>query len=67
MALNDPDRRVDGTEGVVRAPKVGDTATVCHEYDPEDDQASVAVEKVDSDGYTVWLADFSRDELQLIE
>ena len=61
-----PDRPYDGTERVRRAPEVGDIATICHEYDPEDPTALVAVEMVDDDGFTVWLADFERTELELV-
>ena len=60
------DRPFDGTECVRRAPKVGDVATICHEYDPDDPTAVVAVEMVDDDGFTVWIADFERTELDLV-
>lgn len=61
-----PDRQFDGTEGVRRPPRSGDLASIVHEYLPNDPQAIVAVEKVNARGYTVWLADFSRDELELV-
>ena len=61
------DRRFDGTESIRRAPKVGDVATICHEYDPHDTTAVVAVEMVDENGLTVWLADFERAELELVQ
>ena len=61
------DRPFEGTEGVMRPPAIGDTATVVHEYQPDKPSAVVAVEKVSSDGYTIWLADFEREELQLIQ
>lgn len=61
-----PDREFEGTDGVARSPRVGDVATVCHEYQPDDSTAIVAVEMVDSRGYTVWLADFDRTELELV-
>lgn len=60
-------RHYDGTDGVRRAPTVGDAATIVHEYDPESPRGPVAVEKVDSDGNTVWLADFDRDELEYVD
>lgn len=38
----------------MRSPTVGDEATICHEYNPSDAGAQVAVEKVDEEGRTVW-------------
>ena len=60
------DRPFDGTERVRRVPKVGDIATICHEYSPNDATALVAVEMVNDDGLTVWVADFERTELDLV-
>ncbi len=60
-------RPFDGTVGVRRPPEVGDLATIVHEYDPEDPRAPLAVEKVDPSGYTIWLADFERDELEPVD
>ena len=60
-------RPYDGTVAVRRRPEVGDLATIVHEYDPDDPRAPLAVEKVDPDGYTIWLADFERDELELVD
>ena len=59
-------RSFDGSKGVKRPPQVGDVATVCHEYDINDPNAKVAVEMVTDDGLTVWLADFDRDELEIV-
>lgn len=59
-------RSFDGSDGVKRPPDIGDVATVCHEYDPNNLSAKIAVEKVTDDGLTVWLADFDRDELELV-
>ena len=59
-------RPFDGTERVRRPPKVGDVATICDEYNPEDPAAMVVVEMVDDDGFTVWVADFERTELDLV-
>lgn len=54
-----PTRRVDGNEGVTRQPKVGDVGTIVH------DAGNIfIVECVNSDGYTLWLADFEKDELE---
>jgi hypothetical protein len=46
---------------------VGDVAIVCHEYQPDDPTARVAVEMVDQCGATIWLADFERSELELVD
>ena len=60
-------RQFKGTDGVVRSPRIGDVATVCHEYSPHDPTAAVTVEKVNARGDTIWLADFEREELELVE
>ena len=59
-------RSFEGTKSVARAPAVGDVVTVCHEYQPNDRGALVAVEMVDEDGNTVWVADFEEGELELM-
>lgn len=64
--LDTVDRAYEGTEGVCRPPRVGDVAKICHEYEPWNPRAMVAVECVDESGCTLWLADFSRDELELV-
>ena len=64
--LNSPTRKFDGTDSVKRAPRIGDEAMICHQYDPNDPRAAVAVEMVDNDGLTVWLADFFPDELEFV-
>ncbi len=66
VRLVKPDRTYNGTERVMRAPRIGDVATICHENKPDDPSASVVVEMVDNDGMTIWLADFGRDELELV-
>jgi hypothetical protein len=64
--LLNPSRTFSGTEGVTRPPKVGDEAIICHQYHPQDASAAVAVELVDSQGRTIWLADFLPQELEPI-
>lgn len=59
VALKVPNRRFDGTEGVSRPPQVGDIGTIVHKVDE-----LCIVEAVDKDGYTIWLADFSPDEVE---
>ena len=66
IQLSDSERTYDGTKSVRRPPKIGDVATICHEYDPGNPAAMVAVEMVAEDGNTVWLADFAHDELELV-
>ena len=65
--LLETDRFYDGTEGVMRPPAVGDVGTICHEKDRSDPNGSVVVEMVDEDGYAIWLANFAREELELVE
>jgi hypothetical protein len=60
--LLDGHREFSGTEGVCRAPCVGDLATVVHVLEPG---CAFVVEAVNSDGYTLWVADFQAEELSL--
>ena len=55
------ERYVDGSEGVVRQPEVGDEGTVVHVHSPG---RAYIVECVDSQGLTIWLADFVSAELE---
>jgi hypothetical protein len=64
--LLEPSRPFTGTASVARPPAAGDVATVCHEYQPNNPAARVAVEMVDPHGNTIWLADFERSELALV-
>ena len=64
LATND--RKFDGTDKVKRTPRVGDIATIVYEYEPSNPNGRCIVEKVDDDGYTIWLADFEKDELEFI-
>lgn len=66
VKLIQDERSFDGSESVRRPPKVGDVGAICHEYNTEDKTAAVAVEMVDSNGLTIWLADFERAELELV-
>jgi hypothetical protein len=52
-------RPFDGTEGVKRPPHFGDIGAIVH-FGKE----VCTVECVDSEGYTVWLADFLIEELE---
>lgn len=62
VALLKPARHFDGTEGVARAPRIGDTGTIVA-ISAQGDAETYVVESVDSDGHTLWLADFQREEL----
>ncbi len=55
-----PERPVDGTSTVLRQPRVGDIGTVVHVYD----SSNMIVECCDEGGFTLWVADFSVDELE---
>jgi hypothetical protein len=56
------DRQFHGTPGVCRAPQIGDIGTIVFAYD----LTSFAVECVNPDGMTVWLADFFSEELEFL-
>jgi hypothetical protein len=60
--LLESDRQYSGTQGVSRAPRVGDLATVVFVLEPG---CAFVAEAVDTEGYTLWLADFLAEELQL--
>lgn len=62
VRLLKPERCCQGTEGVHRPPRVGDTGTIVH-IDSHDQDVPYWVEKVDVDGYTIWFAIFAAEEL----
>jgi hypothetical protein len=66
VKLQTPERWFDGTGGVARAPRVGDTGTIVHLSGAEGQTPELTVECVDADGYTVWLASFNPEELMVI-
>lgn len=53
-------RPFDGTENVKRPPEIGDVGTIVHFQ-----KDFCVVESVDSEGYTIWLADFLPEELEI--
>lgn len=55
-------RPFDGTEGVKRAPQIGDAGTIVFRQ-----KNFCIVESVDSEGFTIWLADFLVEELEICE
>ncbi|UCD84281.1 MAG: hypothetical protein JSU92_13545 [Deltaproteobacteria bacterium] len=66
VALSSPSRHVDGTEAVLRQPVVGDTGTIVNITGEDTDHPLYTVECVNSEGYTVWLADFDATEIELV-
>ncbi len=54
----------EGSKSFARHPVVGDLGVVCDV--PTDPRAPVAVECIHASGYTVWLADFFPEELELV-
>lgn len=56
-------REVEGSPGICRQPLIGDVGTVVNVLDC----ANFLIECVDDDGATIWLSDFHRDELELIQ
>ncbi len=67
VELHVPDRAFLGTQPIRRPPRVGDVAVIVHEHEPDDPTGDVAVEMLDDDGYTVWLADFEKRELEFVK
>lgn len=65
MALRTSGRHFDGSEGVKREPRIGDTGTVVHAYPTGAEEPAFIVEAVTSEGYTLWVADFVASELRL--
>jgi len=55
-------RTFDGTENVKRPPQVGDFGAIVFL-----EKNFCIVESVDSEGHTVWLADFFTEELEICE
>jgi hypothetical protein len=58
-------RSYTGTQGVARAPEPGDKGTIVLVHESSQPEPAYMVEAVDSDGYTLWLADFTHSELTL--
>ena len=66
IKLIQSDRHYDGNAGVKRPPQIGDCGTIVH-IPPEPNSEWCIVECLDKDGFTIWLADFTADELELVE
>lgn len=65
VSLSAQGRHFDGTDGVKREPRIGDTGTVVHAYATAEQEAKFMVEAVASSGHTLWVADFAVSELKL--
>jgi hypothetical protein len=65
-SLREPNRSYDGTEGIMREPRVGDTGTVVDVLGEHSKGMMYVVECVNPEGNTVWLADFWESELDKI-
>ena len=61
--LRSDERYVDGTEGIVRQPQIGDTATIVHDHDAQNH----ILECTNREGQTIWIADFRNDEFEIVE
>jgi hypothetical protein len=66
IQLLESERHYDGTEGVKRAPQIGDEGTIVHVGVSDGKTVGYIVESIDSKGFTIWLADFLPDEIQAI-
>ena len=53
------EKEFSGTDGVSRSPMIGDKGAVV-----DINEEFITVEAIDDEGYTIWLADFSREEIE---
>jgi len=67
VMLRHANREFRGTDVVARQPQVGDVGTIVHEHGAVGSEDPVVVEMVDNGGATVWVADFERSELELVQ
>ena len=67
VMLRSANREFTGTATLTRQPQVGDVGTIVLEHGAVGSEAAVMVEMVDENGHTVWLADFERSELELVQ
>lgn len=66
VRLDTPSRHYDGTQGISRAPRVGDVGSVVELWTSGGPNDLMIVEATDEEGRTLWLADFSGSELELL-
>jgi hypothetical protein len=62
VRLLNQNRPFSGSEGIKRAPQLGDVGPVVHVHST----AAYIVESVHADGTTACLADFEREELEFV-
>jgi hypothetical protein len=66
-ALLEAERHIIGTEGVSRQPRIGNIGTILEiPKMPVGMKQVYVVECIDLEGYTIWLADFVGEELEVI-
>lgn len=63
-ALKQPTRKISGSEGVARQPRIGDVAEVVAATLASEGAQVVTAELIE-DGKIVWRAEFAADELEL--
>lgn len=61
-----PNRPFDGSHAVKRPPELGDEGTIVYVHHRGSVPTSYTVEAVDTNGNTLWLADFVPEELLLM-
>lgn len=65
IQLNQAERSIDGSAGIMRQPRIGDTGTILVVLDTNPDlEPMYVVECVASGGYTIWLAEFAANEIE---
>ena len=63
IRLNKPVREIDGTPDIMRQPQIGDNGAIVNIM--KSNQGTIyTVENVDSEGFTIWLADFTQEEIE---
>lgn len=63
VRLRTPQRPFDGSDGALRAPRIGDVGQVLQTATTSDLNATVLVACIAADGATIWRAEFVVDEL----
>ena len=58
-------RQIDGTEKVMRQPRIGDVGAIVNILKDAENDSMYIVESVDNNGMTIWLSDFHQSELKI--
>ena len=66
VSLNQPLGSYDGWQLNQRAPRIGDVGTIVEVLAAPDLRCAYVVENADQRGVTVWLGEFSADELEVV-